>query len=37
VSRAEEGTEPREKNQKKPDHGPSLHDSVDRSRVPANC
>src|SRR5262249_37809069 len=37
VSRAEEGTEPRERIQKKPDHGPSLHDSVDRSRVPASC
>jgi hypothetical protein len=30
MSRAEEDTEPREKSQKKPDHGPSLHDAVDR-------
>ena len=29
MSRAEEDTEPREKSQKKPDHGPSLHDAVD--------
>jgi hypothetical protein len=30
MSRVEEDTEPREKSQKKPDHGPSLHDAVDR-------
>ena len=30
ISRAQEGTEPREKCQKKPDHGPSLHDAGDR-------
>src|SRR6516225_10494714 len=30
MSRAEEGTGPREKSQKKPDHGPILHDAVDR-------
>ena len=29
MSRAEEGTEPREKGQKKPDHGASLHDAFD--------
>src|SRR6516225_7788638 len=28
MSGAEEGTEPREKSQKKPDHGLSLHDAV---------
>ncbi|HEY6291195.1 MAG TPA: hypothetical protein VI455_06475, partial [Terriglobia bacterium] len=28
MSGAEEGTEPREKSQKKPDHEPSLHDAV---------
>src|SRR5215831_21001313 len=30
MSRAEEGTEPRKRRQKKPDHGSSLHDTVDR-------
>src|SRR6516162_11523728 len=30
MSRAEEGTEPRKKSQKKPDHGSSLHDTVER-------
>jgi hypothetical protein len=29
VSGAEEGTQPREKSQKKTDHGRSLHDAVD--------
>jgi hypothetical protein len=28
ISGAKEDTEPREKSQKKPDHGPSLHDTV---------
>ena len=28
MSGAEKGPEPREKSQKKPDHGPSLHDTV---------
>ena len=37
MSRAEEGTGPREKSQKKPDHGPILHDAVDRKAVPASC
>ena len=30
MSRAEEGTEPRKRRQKKPDHGSSLHDTVER-------
>ena len=30
MPRAEEGTQPRKKSQEEPDHGPSLHDLVDR-------
>ena len=35
ISRAEENTEPREKKQKKPNHGPSLHDSLGGRQVRA--
>ena len=33
MSGAEEGTEPNETSPKKPDHGPSLHDTVHRKQV----